>query len=420
MKTTSIVLLLILTLLILSIPNVHASSQIHTPIVIIGNENFTIQNGVISGSGTLADPYIISGWEISTNGYAITIRNTTKYFVIENINYPAYGIYLDNISNGKIYSINHNNLTYVDVRINNSQNVDIVSSTFKGSYGVKVENSTDIKFFGDTFNFNIYSGIYIYNSTDVRIEHSQINSDEIGIMVGESDEVDINSTLISYSSSINIFAYSDSNLSIERVGTLYSESDGIYLQDVYRYSITNSTISSNKKDGVYCLNSSYGDIEHNNINYNGEDGINIEQGYSNLITYNIFNKNHRYGVRFGVLTAYNYVYLNRFTYNHGSTSAYQNGKSQGFDASTLNHWNTTIPAGKSHGYGNYWSDWTSPDNNNDGIVDYPYPIDGGLNKDYFPLTEVKQKNNYSYIYIILIGFIVFTFAYAIVSFLRKR
>jgi hypothetical protein len=41
-----------------------------------------------------------------------------------------------------------------------------------------------------------------------------------------------------------------------------------------------------------------------------------------------------------------------------------------------------------HGYGNYWYDWTSPDNNSDGIVDSPYgPLDGGANvKDNYPLA----------------------------------
>lgn len=39
------------------------------------------------------------------------------------------------------------------------------------------------------------------------------------------------------------------------------------------------------------------------------------------------------------------------------------------------------------GHGNYWSDWTLPDNDMNGIVDTPYNISGGSAKDNYPLTE---------------------------------
>jgi hypothetical protein len=37
--------------------------------------------------------------------------------------------------------------------------------------------------------------------------------------------------------------------------------------------------------------------------------------------------------------------------------------------------------------GNYWNDWTSPDANNDSIVDLPYEIDGDANgNDPYPIA----------------------------------
>jgi parallel beta-helix repeat protein len=36
------------------------------------------------------------------------------------------------------------------------------------------------------------------------------------------------------------------------------------------------------------------------------------------------------------------------------------------------------------GAGNYWSDWTTPDTDGDGFVDYPYELPGG--QDYLPWT----------------------------------
>ena len=49
--------------------------------------------------------------------------------------------------------------------------------------------------------------------------------------------------------------------------------------------------------------------------------------------------------------------------------------------SNKNRWNHS-------GIGNYWSDWTTPDQDTDGIVDFPYNISGTAGaKDYFPLAD---------------------------------
>lgn len=68
----------------------------------------------------------------------------------------------------------------------------------------------------------------------------------------------------------------------------------------------------------------------------------------------------------------NLIYYNNFI---------DNGRdgSQAYDTTGLNRWNTSE-------YGNYWSDWTSPDADGDGIVDAPYSTEG-LGKDHLPFTE---------------------------------
>ncbi len=55
------------------------------PIAILSDSDFTAQNGVIGGTGTAADPYLIVGWQIrvpSGTPYGIRIENTTAAFVI--------------------------------------------------------------------------------------------------------------------------------------------------------------------------------------------------------------------------------------------------------------------------------------------------------------------------------------------------
>ena len=58
------------------------------PILILGNSDFTVDNGVVGGSGTSDDPYIITGWEINvpqTAKYGIKIENTSAAFVLRGV-----------------------------------------------------------------------------------------------------------------------------------------------------------------------------------------------------------------------------------------------------------------------------------------------------------------------------------------------
>ncbi len=78
------------------------------PIYIFGDDGFTWENGVIGGSGTPDDPYIIEGWVIDTLGYdyGIYIDHTTAHFVLRDciVRYPQEraGIFLSAVKNGRI------------------------------------------------------------------------------------------------------------------------------------------------------------------------------------------------------------------------------------------------------------------------------------------------------------------------------
>ncbi|MGC9530538.1 MAG: right-handed parallel beta-helix repeat-containing protein [Candidatus Bipolaricaulaceae bacterium] len=80
----------------------------HDPIFIYGDEDFTWANGVVAGSGTADDPYVISGWSIDTLGYdyGIYIDHTTAHFVIRNchVRYPQEraGIFISAVEGGRI------------------------------------------------------------------------------------------------------------------------------------------------------------------------------------------------------------------------------------------------------------------------------------------------------------------------------
>ncbi len=77
----------------------------HEPIYIYGNGDFTFENGVMSGSGSADDPYVIEGWRIHAPNadYGIYIDHTTSHFVIRNCVIEGAriaGIYFNSVRNG--------------------------------------------------------------------------------------------------------------------------------------------------------------------------------------------------------------------------------------------------------------------------------------------------------------------------------
>ena len=65
-----------------------ATSRSRGPIAILGNADFTEENGVLGGAGTEEDPYIIAGWEIvvpSGSHYGVRIENVSAQFVLRGL-----------------------------------------------------------------------------------------------------------------------------------------------------------------------------------------------------------------------------------------------------------------------------------------------------------------------------------------------
>jgi parallel beta-helix repeat protein len=119
------------------------------PIYIVGNDNFTSANGVIAGSGTLGDPYVIAGWDINAeNSNGIEIRDTTAHFIIRNSYVHGGrdngfdGIRFENVVNGRVDVRSENN--YHGINFLNSNNNVIINSTFENStYGIRLVNSNN-------------------------------------------------------------------------------------------------------------------------------------------------------------------------------------------------------------------------------------------------------------------------------------
>jgi len=107
MKTGALVTLIAAWVLLLAAAVSAGDVQDHDPIRIEGNYQFTPANGVVSGSGTVEDPYVIAGWQIDAGygDYGIRIHGTTRYFVIRDIEVSGAskaGIFLSYVENALV------------------------------------------------------------------------------------------------------------------------------------------------------------------------------------------------------------------------------------------------------------------------------------------------------------------------------
>jgi len=151
--------------------------------------------------------------------------------------------------------------------------------------------------------------------------------------------------------------------------------------------IKNSSFKENEY-GIYFIKVYESEISYNAL-MNNTYGIYLLNSGGNIIHRNTFAYNERYAIIIEDYELYyhkgdeNTIYCNSFLYNNGAVGVYDPDHIQACDCGPRIHSLWYL-----NGLGNYWSDWTSPDNDGDGIVDEPYMLDSlGRVRDDYPLAS---------------------------------
>ncbi len=265
-----------------------------------------------------------------------------------------YGIVIDAYSNGN--------------RIHDSEINDcLVGIVFYNNYNSRGGNKVSLS----TIRGNGY-GIFAYKQKQLAIDTSVVlengftdpGIDTYGIWIDASIDVVIRNSYVGNNK--------DPDIGDISVGIVITNSENI--------AIEGGTETRGSDYGIYAYSCTNLDIRDSTIAYNNIDGINVDSCTFAAIG-NSIKRNGGIGVCFWNSNA-NQVYHNNFIEN--TKQAFDNG---------ANFWDNGYPSG-----GNYWSDWTTPDNYDgpvtpqttgspDGIVDFPQVINGGFNLDYYPLAE---------------------------------
>jgi len=272
----------------------------HDPISINGNAQFTSANGVVSGSGTQSDPYIIENWDINANtAKGIEIRNTNVYFIIRNCvihdgkSNNKYGIYFYNVTNGKIDGVTSYN-NYYGIRLFSSSNNNTITNcnVYNNYVGIELYSSSNNKLRNNTLNnntsnFGVYGDIlHYYQDIDTS---NTINGKPIYYVMNQNGLVFNNTMNIGY-----LGLVSCSNIKVENL-TFINNLQGLLLADTSYSTITNCAVYNNSWDGIWLRSSSNNNITNCSV-YNNSCGIELWDSPNNQITNCAVYNNSYYGI----------------------------------------------------------------------------------------------------------------------------
>lgn len=185
----------------------------HDPISIDGNAGFNGPNtttGIVWGSGSESDPYVIPDWDINaSNARGIYVKNADVHFSIRGCNIhdgianENTGIYLENCTNGTIRD-NYCSYNWYGVFLADSScdNIIINNTCSHNRYdGIELFNLCD--------NNTIRNNTFISNLDGIHLESSRHNVVKDNVMIKNGVTVigyllsDFTSNDIDYSNTVN-------------------------------------------------------------------------------------------------------------------------------------------------------------------------------------------------------------------------
>jgi parallel beta-helix repeat protein len=325
----------------------------HVPIYITSNSQFATMADAEGwhGSGTQSDPYIIEEYDIDGGygTYCISISGTTVFFHIRDCWLRQAMGYPDGSG----------------VKLSDVQHAVVENCTIErcAGYGLRALSSEDIAFRNNTCRW-VALGLYFsicYSILYPSLKSSILNNTcEDGISSGG---------LLVYGVSV----YATDYVTVEGNNVDNFATNGIVTSSTSHAVFSNNTISR-CGTGINSSSSNSGNLLADNTVTNCTYGIYLG-GRSNISTVvrNRIENSTSYGIFVTVQSGWNLICDNHLILNNA-------GGRQARDDVGMNRWNSTTG-------GNWWSDWTEPDDDMNGIVDVPYDLDGVAGaKDYYPLT----------------------------------
>lgn len=255
-------------------------------IYITHNDNFSIYKG----SGTLADPYLISGDILTSfNDSLVHIQNTDAYVIITDCIMNGtgyYGIYLKNVNNLNITACDIYNRSAA-ILIDNCSRIFVsetnITNYAENDYGIRIDNSDDVSIRGCNI-FSAVEGIQLWNSfrveivdntftgtgitfygtcqvsTGIRIQNNFVNGKLLGYLYNAHDMV------IDISSYGQALLVNSVNVTLHH-GNISNVNSGVEFIFCQNSILAYSNVTGCER-GVVLYESAYSRLYGNNLRYN--------------------------------------------------------------------------------------------------------------------------------------------------------
>jgi parallel beta-helix repeat protein len=282
------------------------------------------------GNGSIGNPYIIEGFNITSDITPIIVNNTDVHFRIQNcwllrMGTSGSAVQFVNMMSGTIdrcvaYAVSNDSST---IEIQDCNSSELSGNEISGDFGgIDVSMSYDVLLVNNTIEFAMY-GISVSFSHHVTLEANRLFDNSWGVYIQDSHDCNI----------VNNKAVGNNNVGIELFGSV---SCSVYGNNV---TANSGAGSGGVESGIYLFNTNDSTIEANHV----IDG-------------------NGYGVNIGLHSTGNQIFLNNITWNSWGN---------GFDNGSSNTWDDGVEIG------NRWSDY-----NGTGA----YPIEGMAGSvDRFPM-----------------------------------
>jgi parallel beta-helix repeat protein len=227
-----------------------------------------------------------------------------------------------------------------------------------------------------------YGGIKVTSNNNTITGNNASNNNDFGIYLYYSSNNNISgNTANSNKHNYGIYLYYSNNNNLTNNTAILNNEMGINLLLSDNNNLTNNIASYNQW-GIYLGSSNNNSLVKNTVP-NKYKGIQLDYSSNNNITNNIINSNNDYGI-YLAYSSNNLIYNNYF---NNTNNAYDDGN---------NIWNITKTAGTNiiggpYLGGNYWSDYSGKDTDEDGIGDTLLPYNNGITTggDWLPLTPTN-------------------------------
>ncbi len=217
----------------------------HAPILIQRDSDFTPANGVVSGSGTAADPYLFANLQLKdlSPGYGLKVDNSkgkvTKFFNIDCVqsnwtNAPPNGATL-------IWIVNVRAATTIS-------RVSANSGEAGGSVGIRIDGSSAILLDDESINKFGSNGVQVTASDHITVIRSKLKAMGNGLAIVDSHDLTIGQscTLVNgngcneftYDNGRGIFVHDSYNVLVVYTITTADDTGGVLLEGSGTYSVT--------------------------------------------------------------------------------------------------------------------------------------------------------------------------------------